>query len=140
MPAPEVFLDSAYAIALSAPTDQYHKQALVLAEQLEAKGTRLITTWAVVLEIGNALARLRYRQAAIELLASLEEDPTVEIIPISDQLYARALRYYQERPDKEWGLTDCISFIVMQDRGLTDALTPDDHFRQAGFFTLMHRG
>ena len=58
---PEVFLDSAYAIALSAPTDQYHKRAIVLAERLEAEGTQLITTWAVVLEIGNALAKLRYR-------------------------------------------------------------------------------
>ena len=135
---PEVFLDSAYAIALSAPTDQYHEQAVALAERLEAEGIRLITTRAVVLEIGNALAKLRYRQAAIELLSSLEEDPAVEIIPISEQLYDRAFRYYQERPDKEWGMTDCISFIIMQDHGLTEALTPDDHFHQAGFRILMY--
>lgn len=133
----EVFLDAAYAIALSAPNDQYHEQAEMLAEQLEAEGTRLITTRAVVLEIGNTLAKLRYRSAAIELLDSLEEDAIVEIIPISEELYERAFQFYKERPDKEWGITDCISFIVMQDRGLTDALTTDEHFQQAGFRALL---
>ncbi|HAZ31282.1 MAG TPA: PIN domain-containing protein [Dehalococcoidia bacterium] len=133
----EVFLDAAYAIALSAPNDQYHEQAEMLAEQLEAEGTRLITTRAVVLEIGNALAKLRYRSAAVELLDSLEEDPIVEIIPISEELYQRAFQLYRERPDKEWGITDCISFIVMQDRDLTEALTTDEHFQQAGFRALL---
>lgn len=137
MPMVEVFLDAAYAVALSAPTDQYHQQAITLADKLEAGGTQLITTRAVVLEIGNALAKLRYRQAAVELLYALEKDPKVEIIPLSEQLYERAVQLYQARPDKEWGITDCISFIVMQDRGLTEALTTDDHFRQAGFQPLL---
>lgn len=137
MPMTEVFLDAAYAIALSAPTDQYHQQAIALADKLEAGGTQLITTRAVVLEIGNALAKLRYRPAAVELLYALEKDPKVEIIPLSEQLYERAVQLYQARPDKEWGITDCISFIVMQDRGLTEALTTDEHFRQAGFQPLL---
>ncbi len=135
----EVFLDAAYAIALSASSDQYHGRAEELAVQLEANGARLITSRAVVLEIGNALAKLRYRSAAIQLLDSLEEDPNVEIIPISEQLYKRALQLYRERPDKEWGITDCISFIVMQDRGLTEALTTDEHFQQAGFRALLRK-
>jgi len=61
----EVFLDASYAIALSAPTDEHHVRAGELVEQIEAEGTRLVTTRAVVLEIGNALARPRYRRAAI---------------------------------------------------------------------------
>jgi len=133
----EVFLDSAYAIALSAPNDQYHERAGILAEQLEDEGTRLITTRAVVVEIGNALAKLRYRKAALELLDSLEEDPNVEIISLTEQLYQRAFQLYKERPDKEWGLTDCISFIIMKDRSLTEALTTDEHFQQAGFKALL---
>jgi len=133
----DVFLDAAFAIALSAPNDQYHEAAVILAEQLEVDGARLITTRAVVLEIGNALAKLRYRQASIELLISLEEDPTVEIIHISEELYVRAFQLYQARPDKEWGITDCISFMVMQDRNLSEALTTDEHFEQAGFRALM---
>ncbi|HEX9975089.1 MAG TPA: type II toxin-antitoxin system VapC family toxin [bacterium] len=133
----EVFLDAAYAIALSSPTDQYHKRAKALAEQLEADGTQLVTTRAVVLEIGNALAKQRYRAAAIDLLNSLETDPDVEIVPISEGLYKQAFQLYQERLDKEWGITDCISFIVMQDRGLIKALTTDEHFKQAGFQALL---
>ena len=133
----EFFLDSSYAIALSAPTDQYHERAVNLAQQLEAASARLITTRVVLLAIGNALAKLRYRPAATALLAALEDDPTVDIVPLSETLYGRAFELFRDRPDKEWGLTDCVSFVVMQDRGLTDALTADDHFRQAGFRALL---
>ena len=134
----EVFLDAAYAIALSASNDQYHQQALILADKLEASRVRLVTTRAVILEIGNALAKSRYRRAAISLLDALEQDPNVEIVPLSEALYAQAFRLYKDRTDKEWGLIDCISFIVMQERGLTQALTTDQHFRQAGFQILLH--
>jgi uncharacterized protein len=133
----EVFLDTAYAIALSSVSDLFHHRAVLLADQLEAAGTRLVTTQAVLLEIGNALSKQRYRHAAVKLLEALEADPNVEVIPLSEQLYARAFRLYRERPDKEWGLTDCVSFIVMQDRGITEALTTDEHFQQAGFRALM---
>lgn len=131
------FLDAAYAIALSAVTDQYHKKAEILAGQIETDAIQMITTRAVVLEIGNALAKLRYRAAAIELLDSLEEDPNVKIIALSEELYNRAMELYRQRSDKEWGLTDCVSFMVMQDYGITDALTTDEHFKQAGFRALL---
>lgn len=133
----EIFLDSAYAIALAASNDQFHDQAVVLAEQMETQRTRLVTTQAVVLEIGNALSKQRYRAAAVELLASLIADPHVEIVSLSEELLARAFRLYLERDDKEWGLTDCVSFIVMQDRGINEALSADEHFRQAGFQPLL---
>ena len=132
----EVFLDASYAIALSSVKDQYHQQAVMLSEKLETEEVRLLTTRAVILEIGNALSKQRYRSAAIELLTSLAEDPTVEIIPLSEELFERAFRFYQSRQDKEWGITDCISFVVMQERGLTEALTTDEHFLQAGFRAL----
>ncbi|OGP64352.1 MAG: PIN domain-containing protein [Deltaproteobacteria bacterium RBG_16_42_7] len=131
------FLDAAYAIALSAVTGQYHQKAEILSRQIETEAISLITTRAVVLEIGNALAKLRYRDAAIKLLDSLEEDPNVEIIPLSEELYSQARELYRQRPDKEWGITDCISFVVMQNYGLSDALTTDEHFNQAGFKALL---
>ncbi len=136
----EVFLDAAYAIALSVPKDSYHKRAVSLADELEASKTRLVTTRAVMLEIGNALSKQRHRHAAVELLRSLEADPTVTIVPLSEDLYAKAFRLYRERPDKDWGLTDCISFIAMQDRKITEALTTDEHFQQAGFRALLLEG
>jgi predicted nucleic acid-binding protein len=132
-----VFLDAAYAIALSVSNDRYHSRALLLANELEAAGTRLVTTHAVVLEIGNALSKARYRDAAVRLLQSLETDPHIEIVPLSEQLYARAFNLFQQRPDKEWGLTDCISFVTMRDREIIEALTTDEHFQQAGFRALL---
>jgi len=133
----EVFLDTAFAIALSSPKDHFHHRAGLLAEQLQAAGTRLVTTRAVILKIGNALCKERYRAAAVRLLSALEADPAVEVIPLSESLYARALQLYKERPDKEWALTDCVSFVVMEDRGLSEALTTDEHFAQAGFRALL---
>jgi predicted nucleic acid-binding protein len=130
-------LDTAYAIALSSPKDEYHERALRLAEEIEAGQVRLVTTRAVILEIGNALARQRHRTAAIKLLESLELDPEVEIVPATEELCERAFELYRARPDKEWGLTDCLSFVVMWEQGITAALTTDKHFVQAGFEALL---
>jgi uncharacterized protein len=133
----EVFLDAVYAIALSSPDDQFHEEALALADELEAAGNRLVTTQAVILEIGNSLSKQRYRAAAVRLIASLLTDPDVDVVPLSAELLDRAFRLYVERQDKEWGLTDCVSFVVMSDRGIREALTADEHFRQAGFLPLL---
>ncbi|WP_017313916.1 type II toxin-antitoxin system VapC family toxin [Mastigocladopsis repens] len=133
----EVFLDTSYAIALSVKNDDFHEQAVRLADLLQAAGTRLVTTQAVLLEIGNALSRQRYRRAAVVLLNALETDSKVEIVSLSGQLYTQAFQLYCQRLDKEWGLVDCISFIVMQERGITEALTADEHFQQAGFRVLL---
>ena len=133
----KVFLDTAYAIALSVESDEHHERAEELADQLEAETTQLVTTRAVLLEIGNALSKKRYRKAALELLDALEQDPLVEIVPLSEELYKQALELFRSRPDKEWGLVDCVSFVVMQERGLTEALTTDEHFKQAGFRSLL---
>jgi predicted nucleic acid-binding protein len=135
----EVFLDSSYAIALAATSDQHHDEAVELAAELEEAGTRLITTRAVLLEIGNALAKRRYRDGATQLLTSVESDQNIEIMSFTDELYGKALVLFQHRSDKEWSLTDCASFVVMQERALTEALTADDHFRQAGFQILLRR-
>lgn len=133
----EVFLDTAYAIALSVPKDDYHARAILIADEIDAMRTRLVTTRAVILEIGNALSKQRYRHAAVELLEALEADPTVTIVPLTEDLHQRAFHLFRERPDKEWGLTDCVSFVVMWDRQITEALTTDEHFRQAGFTALL---
>ncbi len=131
--ANEVFLDTAYLLALASPDDHLHAQARSLRNQTRASRKLLVTTPAVLLEPGNAVARQRFRQGAVRLLEAFETDPNVEIVPLSEELHARAFTLYRERPDKEWGMVDCISFVVMQDRGIAEALTADLHFRQAGF-------
>lgn len=83
------------------------------------------------------MSRLRYRKAAILLLGSICQDPKIEIVPDSEELFSRAFELYKSRPDKEWGLTDCLSFVVMEERKLNAALTADRHFVQAGFRALL---
>jgi hypothetical protein len=133
----EVFLDTSFAIALSSVTDQNHVRAVQLANQIETNKTRLVTTQAILLEIGNALSKQRHRVAAIQLLESLETDPNVEVVLFTNSLYKLAFNLFKQREDKEWGLVDCTSFIVMQDREIIEALTADAHFQQAGFRVLL---
>jgi hypothetical protein len=135
--APKVFLDAAYAIDLVAPNDGLHEFASTLADQMKALRTTFVTTRPVLIEVGNALSKVRHRSVALQLLNSIEADSGVEIVGLSDDLYLRALQLFAQRPDKDWGLTDRVSFIVMRDYGLTDALTTDAHFEQAGFRALM---
>ncbi|MBW1649747.1 MAG: type II toxin-antitoxin system VapC family toxin [Deltaproteobacteria bacterium] len=135
--ANEAFLDAAYAIVLSSHRDFYHKRASILAEELEAAKTELITTNAVMLEIGNALSKLKYREFGVKLLEAIEQDPKITVIPMSEIFYNEAFRLYRKRLDKEWGLTDCVSFIIMRNRKINEALTTDEHFKQAGFRALL---
>ena len=132
---PEIFLDSAFAIALAVATDSFHEKAVQISDDLD--GSILVTTRAILLEIGNALSKRSFRKASAALLASIEMDENVVIIPVSEELYEKGLNLFVKRPDKEWGLTDCISFVVMQERRITEALTTDTHFQQAGFLALM---
>ena len=91
----EVFLDTSYAIALSSPKDSWHQKAVHLAAQIKENGTLMITTQAVMLEIGNALSKQYYRRAAVSLLYALEADPRIENIPLSKSLYDRAFQLYR---------------------------------------------
>lgn len=135
--AREVFLDTAYAIALSSRTDAFHSKALEVAKQLKIDSTKLVTTRAVLLEIGNALAGQRFRTGAVKLLDALENDPSVGIVPLTENLYTQAFALYKARPDKEWGLVNCLSFVVMRERKISDELTTDAHFQQAGYTALL---
>ena len=133
----EFSLDAAYAIALASSRDQCHQRAVELAHRIQTENIPLITTRAVMLEIGNSLSKSRLRSSAVVLLEALESDPNVNIIPVDEPLFHRAFELFRARQDKEWGLTDCISFVVMTDHNITDALTTDDDFRQAGFKPLL---
>lgn len=130
-------MDASFAIALAARSDQYHERARKLSRDIKRQQHRIVTTRAVVLEIGNALSKLRYREAAVRLLESIEDDSNIEVVPLSEDLFREAQVLYVNRPDKEWGLTDCVSFVVMQQRRITEALSTDSHFIQAGFKALL---
>jgi uncharacterized protein len=94
---------------------------------------RFVTTRPVLTEVANGLAAPQFRNRVAALLLRLENDPKVRIVGNSDALYTRGLTLYAQRPDKEWSLTDCMSFVVMREEGIREALTRDHHFTQAGF-------
>jgi uncharacterized protein len=133
----DVFLDASHLIALASIGDEYHRKAIEVAEKIATEGRRVVTTEAVLLEVGNSLAKRRYRQGVVALLRSLTDDTSAIIEPITTVLFHRGLDLFEARLDKEWGLVDCISFVVMWDRALTEALTSDEHFEQAGFIALL---
>lgn len=72
-------------------------------------------------------------------MREIYNSPEYLVLPATPELFEAGLQLYQQRPDKEWALTDCISFHVMQERGLTNALAYDHHFEQAGFVALLRR-
>ncbi|PWB54520.1 MAG: nucleic acid-binding protein [Candidatus Methanoperedenaceae archaeon] len=129
------FLDTAYVLALLNPNDNYHKQARALLISMHSAHEVWITE-AVLIEIGNALARSN-RTAAAAFINSCYITLNLRVVSVDSSLLKRALDFYNNRGDKEWGLTDCISFIVMTDQGLKEALTTDEHFQQAGFRALL---
>lgn len=137
MPGKAVFLDTGFAIALASPRDRYHAKAVQLAGDLKTSGSAITTTRAVLLEIGAALAKISYRGAAVSIIEMLENDPDVEIISLQDDLFAEAFELFRGRLDKEWSLTDCMSFVVMRQHGIQAALAADIHFQQAGFEVLL---
>lgn len=132
-----IFLDTSFSIALAIAKDEFHDRAIDLANTIEAENIKIVTTQAVFLEIGNALSKLKYRQSAVETIQRLESDLNTAIISLTDDLYEEGFELFRNRHDKEWGLIDCISFVVMDEQGITEALTADEHFVQAGFRALL---
>ena len=111
----------------------------VVSEYIEAFTGKLVTTEWVLVELADALSQPSSRSGAVELIRFIRTDPQFEIIPYDMEVYDAGFELYAKRPDKEWSLTDCISFAVMTERGLTDALTADHHFVQGGFRAIFKR-
>lgn len=131
------FLDTAYVYALVNTRDEWHTQALGWQEKLERERRRIVTTELVLVEIADGLASVRFRPQAVQIITALQSSPYVEVVAMSSELLADAFSLYSQRSDKDWGMTDCVSFVVMRRRGLLEALTADDHFQQAGFRQLL---
>ncbi len=131
---PPTFIDTSHIIALIRADDEYHELANFAGDVLTGK---MVTTEAVLIEFGNSLSKAKYKQLAVDTIADLRNDPNIEIAPLDSSLIERALAVFGSHHDKDWSLTDCVSFVVMQERGLVEALTTDHHFEQAGFRAIL---
>jgi len=129
-----VFADTSYYIALMGERDQHHAAAVAHAQAFFGE---VITTDFVLLEVGNWLSRTADRAVFLRLFEMLETDSQTTVMPATRELFDAGRSLFARRMDKDWSLTDCISFAVMHQQGLTEALTADHHFKQAGFVVLL---
>ena len=97
----------------------------------------MVTTELVLLEVADALSAPQLRSRTVAYIEWLRQWSKVHIIPADQRLLMDGWRLYTQRPDKDWGLTDCTSFVVMSRDQITVAFTSDRHFQQAGFTTLL---
>lgn len=129
-----VFADSFYFFALVNSGEMPHAKAIAFANSFAGY---VVTTRWVLTEVADGLSRPGNRELFLQMHQEILSHPRVRIVGFSDEMYERGLKLFGERLDKEWSLTDCISFLVMQDQNIRQALTGDLHFEQAGFIALL---
>jgi predicted nucleic acid-binding protein len=125
------FADTSFWVALVDKKDAYHAKAIELSLKINGN---IVTTEAVLLETANTFSRPQWREKVVALISHIHARTDIEIVSFNWQA---GWELFKTRPDKSWSLTDCISFEVMRDRRLTEALAADSHFQQAGFNSLM---
>ncbi len=133
----QVFVDTAAWIALFDSSDSLHADAQQVMQNLHQARRPLLTTAFVMVEVASAFAAPPYRQQIIAFVNGISRVSAVTILDADHSWYAAGWQLYQQRLDKAWSLTDCISFAVMHHYDLTDAFTSDRHFEQAGFRRLL---
>ena len=132
-----LFVDAVYWIALLSPRDNLHERAVAMSRSLDQ--TLLVTTEMVLTEVLNAFAErgAPFRRTATALVLRLRQDANTRIVPQTSAQFDESFELFRSRPDKQWSHTDCASFCVMEKEGITEVLTYDRHFQQAGFVALM---
>jgi uncharacterized protein len=132
-----IFADTGYWIALLDPQDTLHQKAIHLSLALAQE--HICTSEMVCTEVLNHFAKRGnfLRRAAAALVESIQDNPAVEILPQTSDLFRQALALYSQRPDQAWSHTDCASFYIMQQHNILEALAYDKHFEQAGFVALL---
>ena len=131
----KLFLDTVFIQALLNPRDQYHLVARAFLPRVRVAAEVWLTE-AILIEVGNGLSAID-RRSAVQFIQNCYTATNMKIVTVDTSLLNRGLSLYQSRQDKTWGLTDCISFVVMQEHGLVNAVTADEHFVQAGYCALL---
>lgn len=130
------FVDTVFWIALLNADDELHQIVDIKYKQMMNYGFCFVTSTSVLNEVANSLCNPDFRLAVVEFYKKLQSSHRIEIVFVDDKFWSYGWKLYEERSDKAWSLTDCISIKIMQERGLVDVLTNDRHFTQASFNTL----
>lgn len=129
----QVFLDTGYVLALELANDQYHQIAQQHWTQVTTTLPVLVTTSYVFDEVVTYFNRIGHHAKAVTVGDMLLHSSSVHLVQVEEALFYAGWSYFQSRQDKDYSLTDCISFVVMEHLGLTVAYAFDKHFEQAGF-------
>jgi uncharacterized protein len=129
-----IFADAHFFFAILNPNDKAHAKAMDFARRSRAP---IVTTSWVLTELADGLATTPRRQAFNKVLQDLEANKANLIVPANAETFEKGVQLSNARTDKKWSLTDCISFIVMTEEEIKEALTGDRHFEQAGFNALL---
>ncbi len=133
----QFFIDTSGWVAMVNGADYLHAAATRIYRERLAAGWNAVTHSGVMLEVGNGLSSARLRDKAAGLKERLAISSRITVVWLTKELYEAGWQLYAARPDKDWSIVDCISFVLMQEHGLTEALTADHHFEQAGFVKLL---
>lgn len=131
-----LFLDTSYLIAVENADDQHHKAASAHWARLLKSPRRVVTSSYVLVEVVTLLNNRRSHSKAVELGNNLLGSRLFNVVHVNEELFYEAWQYFQKYKDKRYSLTDCVSFVLMKKLGITEALTFDRHFVQAGFVKL----
>ncbi len=127
-------IDTSFVVAMVNQRDENHEKAVRLSVEFDRRPT--LITDSILLEIGNSLAK-DFKVEAVAAIEGFFKSYEVMVVRLDETLFSKAFDLYRFQNDKTYGLVDCISFVVMREHGITDALTHDRHFVQAGFRALM---
>jgi hypothetical protein len=130
----QVLADTSFYQALLNPGDRFHAQAHQVSDHFRV---RVVTSEYILCELGALMCRTHLRKTFIGAVRKLQSAREVEVVSASHQLFESGLALFNDRADKNWSLTDCISFQLMRDRRIFEAFTTDKHFEQAGFRNLL---
>ena len=130
-----VFADTGYWVAVLNPKDDWNVNATAASRTLGK--VRIVTTEMVLDELLAALSKVPVRALVVRGVEAIRSNPNIEVVPQTSLQFREAFEAYRRMPDKEWSLTDCASFALMKERGLSEALAHDRHFEQAGFVALL---
>jgi len=135
-----VFWDTTAFVALGNRDDELHPAAIAVSQELAEANALILTTDAVLTEVANTFSRIALRPLARQVIEAFQASARMraaQLVHVDTELWQRGWQFFLDRPDKDWSLTDCISFLVMRDRKVRRGFTSDHHFQQAGYEKLM---
>jgi predicted nucleic acid-binding protein len=132
-----VFLDTSGWLTLLNANESQHARGLEIWLELMNQGRQVVLTDWIIAETGNGLARSRTKDQFVAVADQIMDAPGTEVVIVDRNLLQRALARYAKFADKSWGLVDCASFALMEEREIKDAFSSDGDFVQAEFNCLL---